>query len=137
MARQEEKKEKQKDSNSCGLWVEQSKRAYDRRLNELPDDEDSTEYEKQKETTKDFYRDADSLEYGNWDVKRSNVEKMAKEVNKLVDKRKNYSRRREFYEDADVTYINERNRKYNEKIARFYDDYTVEIQQNLERGTAL
>tara|TARA_R110002050_G_scaffold246357_1_gene384129 strand:+ start:1179 stop:1355 length:177 start_codon:yes stop_codon:yes gene_type:complete len=58
-------------------------------------------------------------------------------VNKLNERRGKYSRRRQFYEDADITYINERNRKYNEKIARAFDEYTTEIKQNLERGTAL
>jgi hypothetical protein len=52
-------------------------------------------------------------------------------------KRKDYSRRRTFQEDADVDYINEHNAKFNKKIKRAYDQYTVEIKQNLERGTAV
>ena len=40
-------------------------------------------------------------------------------------------------EDKDITYINERNRKFNEKIDRSYSKYTQEIKQNLERGTAI
>ena len=54
-----------------------------------------------------------------------------------IDKRSKYSRRREFQHDADVDYINERNMKFNRKTARFYDKYTAEIKQNLERGTAI
>lgn len=53
------------------------------------------------------------------------------------ERRKNFSRRRQYYEDEDITHISERNRKFNKKAQRAYDDYTVEIRNNLERGTAL
>jgi hypothetical protein len=52
-------------------------------------------------------------------------------------RRKEFSRRRTHLEDEDVTYINDRNRKFNKKLSRAYDSYTSEIKQNLERGTAL
>jgi pre-mRNA-splicing factor SYF2 len=51
--------------------------------------------------------------------------------------RKKFSRRRQEFDQEDVTYINERNKVFNKKIKRAYDKYTVEIRQNLERGTAL
>lgn len=54
-----------------------------------------------------------------------------------IETRSKYSRRRQFRHDADVDYINERNMKFNKKAARFYDPYTAEIKQNLERGTAI
>jgi len=41
------------------------------------------------------------------------------------------------FEGEEVSAINKRNKKFNEKIGRTYDKYTVEIRQNLERGTAL
>jgi len=62
---------------------------------------------------------------------------MMMDVNKQIEKRKQFSRRRQFYEEADVDYINERNRVFNKKIARAFDEYTTEIRQSLERGTAL
>jgi pre-mRNA-splicing factor SYF2 len=40
-------------------------------------------------------------------------------------------------DDADIDYINERNMKFNSKLERFYGEYTTEIKQNLERGTAV
>jgi hypothetical protein len=52
-------------------------------------------------------------------------------------RRSNWSRRRTFNEDADVTYINRRNEVFNKKIGRAFDGYTSEIRANLERGTAL
>ena len=37
----------------------------------------------------------------------------------------------------DVTYINEKNKQFNLKLARFYDKYTSEIRESFERGTAI
>lgn len=58
-------------------------------------------------------------------------------VAKAQERRAKFSRRRTFDEDADVSYINERNRIYNEKLERSFKAQTLEIKQNLERGTAL
>lgn len=54
-----------------------------------------------------------------------------------ISKREKYSRRRIYDDDADINFINERNMKFNKKLERFYGDYTEEIKQNLERGTAV
>ena len=54
-----------------------------------------------------------------------------------VEKKSKFSRRRGIKEDADVDYINDRNMRFNRKAARFYDQYTLETKQNLERGTAV
>ncbi|PVI02022.1 SYF2-domain-containing protein [Periconia macrospinosa] len=42
-------------------------------------------------------------------------------------------------EDAagDVTYINQKNKQFNDKLARFYNRYTSEIRESFERGTAI
>ncbi|KAJ1606546.1 putative GCIP-interacting protein [Cryptosporidium canis] len=37
----------------------------------------------------------------------------------------------------DVYYINQGNKRYNEKLDRAFSEYSMEIKQNLERGTAL
>ncbi|KAG9509992.1 Pre-mRNA-splicing factor syf2, partial [Fragariocoptes setiger] len=65
------------------------------------------------------------------------IERMIEDVNKQIETRSKRSRRRRFDDDADVDYINERNMKFNKKLERFYNKYTAEIKQNLERGTAL
>jgi hypothetical protein len=65
------------------------------------------------------------------------VDAMVKELEEQANRRSQFSRRRTHNEDADVTFINERNRNFNKKIARAFDKYTVEIKENLERGTAL
>lgn len=38
---------------------------------------------------------------------------------------------------GDVTYINQKNKQFNEKLARFYNKYTTEIRESFERGTAI
>jgi len=97
------------------------------------------EYEKQKsELGTDFYRGTQNLNYGN-EVKDSEarIEGLVKELKDQTDRRSKFSRRRTWYEDRDIDFINERNRKFNAKVARAFDPYTTEIRENLERGTAL
>ncbi len=58
----------------------------------------------------------------------------------IVDKqeaRTKNSRRRMTIESADIDHISDRNAAFNKKIKRAFDKYTVEIRQNLERGTAV
>jgi pre-mRNA-splicing factor SYF2 len=96
-------------------------------------------YEKQKaEAGENFYRDANHLGYAQGGtVPKEKVGDMVNELHVLMKRRQSYSRRRTYLEDADVDFINERNRKFNKKLGRAYDAYTVEIKQNLERGTAV
>ncbi len=71
------------------------------------------------------------------ELPEANIDRM---VNELVDrghKRKEFSRRRKFHEERDVDSINDRNEHFNRKIERAFGKYTVEIKNNLERGTAL
>ncbi|VDN37613.1 unnamed protein product [Dibothriocephalus latus] len=74
---------------------------------------------------------------GNEKDSRDAVERLANYVKEQSEKRAPYSRRRAFDNDADIDYINERNKRYNELLERHYGKYTAEIKQNLERGTAL
>jgi len=99
----------------------------------------TSEYEKAKATQPDFYRDANSLNYatGVQPPSAQNLDKMVHELNETIAKRDQFSRRRVYYEEADIDYINERNRNFNKKIARAFDPYTTEIKLNLERGTAI
>ena len=54
-----------------------------------------------------------------------------------MEKRKKHSRHRAYNPDEDTTYINDKNMRFNRKISRAYDEYTKDIKDNLERGTAL
>lgn len=69
--------------------------------------------------------------------KAARVEMMAKEVEDRIAKRNQFSRRRTHFEDKDVTAINERNEKFNQKLERNYAKYATQTKSNLERGTAL
>jgi len=110
--------------------------AYCRRMRTM--NFDPQEYKKAKETQKDFYRDANNLNYSQAPtLPQKNVNRMVDELERSIAKRALFTRRRTFYDDADIDYINERNRVFNKKIARAFDKSTVEIRQNLERGTAI
>ncbi|KAI9275221.1 SYF2 splicing factor-domain-containing protein [Helicostylum pulchrum] len=81
---------------------------------------------------------ANSLDYARLDDKPSEeaVNRLAAETKKQIIQRETRSRDRK-EESDDISWINEKNRVFNQKIARFYDKYTKEIRENLERGTAL
>jgi len=84
-------------------------------------------------------RDSNSLEYNASSDRPSEaaIENMVAELKQTKDRRAKFSRRRPHYEGADVDYISERNRVFNKKLKRYFDAYTVETRNNLERGTAL
>ncbi|OAL50625.1 SYF2-domain-containing protein [Pyrenochaeta sp. DS3sAY3a] len=44
---------------------------------------------------------------------------------------------RDDQDGGDVTYINQKNKQFNDKLSRFYNRYTKEIRDNFERGTAI
>lgn len=44
---------------------------------------------------------------------------------------------RDEQDGGDVTYINAKNKQFNDKLARFYNKYTSEIRDSFERGTAI
>lgn len=82
----------------------------------------------------------DPLAYGTAETYQPSEERVDALVGSLADieqKRNKFSRRRQHYEEDEITYINERNRVFNRKVARTFDKYTSEIKNNLERGTAL
>ena len=64
------------------------------------------------------------------------MDRMVAELDERSRIRSNFSRRREVFEEEHTTHINESNRKFNKKLSRAYDKYTVELRQSLERGTA-
>ncbi|OAF64197.1 Pre-mRNA-splicing factor syf2, partial [Intoshia linei] len=63
------------------------------------------------------------------------VDNMVKDLNKQIDKRSTYHRRRRYNPEETVDFINEKNRLLNKKMEYFYGKYTKETKENLERGT--
>ncbi|EJU05676.1 SYF2-domain-containing protein [Dacryopinax primogenitus] len=91
----------------------------------------------QRQASEDLYRDANSLAYADNKPSEEAIDRVVSKLNMDMDRRGKFSRKRLNEDDGDVTYINERNRVFNKKIARYYDKYTAEIRASFERGTAL
>ena len=53
------------------------------------------------------------------------------------EKKKKWSRHRTNYDESDVTYINERNRRFNARVERVLKDYIAPVRESLERGSAV
>jgi len=99
---------------------------------------DMKNYEEQKQIMgEDFYPSTNTLIQGAHYPSKEAIDRMVQEQEKLTDKRMKYHRRRLYDPDAPIDFINERNRKFNAKIERYFGEYTDEIKQNLERGTAV
>ena len=62
---------------------------------------------------------------------------LAGEMKRRIEKQAKKKRERMDFEETDVSSINKRNKRFNQKISRNFDKHTAEIRQNLERGTAL
>ncbi|KAF9579557.1 hypothetical protein BGW38_004137 [Lunasporangiospora selenospora] len=85
-----------------------------------------------------FYRDANSVAFLSDDKPNQlAVDRMAADVVKQMDARARFSKRKSNKDEGEVTYINDANQRFNQKISRFYDKHTKEIRDNFERGTAL
>ncbi|KAI0696523.1 SYF2-domain-containing protein [Cytidiella melzeri] len=91
----------------------------------------------QRLAAESLYRDANSLLYADNKPSEEAIDRVISKLNADIDKKKKFSRKRNNEDDGDITYINERNKVFNKKIARYYDKYTTEIRASFERGTAL
>ncbi|XP_049413088.1 uncharacterized protein LOC125876029 [Solanum stenotomum] len=110
--------------------------AYKKRTKNVAVDVD--EYNRMKETDPEFYREASSLQYGKAPkLSDDKIERMVKELKDRDEKSQSFSRRRKFHEEKDIDSINDRNEHFNKKIERAFGKYTLEIKNNLERGSAL
>ncbi|KAG1714293.1 Pre-mRNA-splicing factor syf2 [Nymphon striatum] len=96
------------------------------------------QYNEAKEKLGDaFYPTKDTLIHGIHKDNKESVDRMVGDLDRQLEKKAKFSRRRMHNDDEDIDYINERNMKFNKKLERFYSQYTKEIKQNLERGTAV
>lgn len=133
----EKKKKKKNPDFGFSTFEAQTARQYSRLVKNMPA-RDMNKYEKQKdELGEAFYGGPNTVLHGLVKDTPSAINKMVKDLEQQIDRRKKYSRRRIYNDDADVDFINERNSKFNKKLERFYGEHTAEIKQNLERGTAI
>lgn len=87
-----------------------------------------------------FYSTADSTAFVENKPQKEAVDRLVEDIRKAEEARlkKRRERQRQDGDDGgDVTYINKKNKQFNDKLKRFYDKYTGEIRENFERGTAM
>ena len=88
----------------------------------------------------DDENDGEILVYGGEGrVSQQAMDNMVSELEAVEKRRSKYRRRRTFDEDrADVNFINEGNRLFNQTLDKYFDKFESvnEIKENLERGTA-
>ena len=134
-----EKSRKKEEIKSTFGWqaftAEATHRAYEKRLKKLPTNHSSS----RSSGPADSHLEENPLDYGKsgTDVTKSGLDRLTKDIEDREEARKNFSKRRMNFEASDVDYINDKNAIYNKKLKRAFDKYTVEIRQNLERGTAV
>uniref|UniRef100_A0A8C5PPH5 Pre-mRNA-splicing factor SYF2 n=1 Tax=Leptobrachium leishanense TaxID=445787 RepID=A0A8C5PPH5_9ANUR len=134
--RWERKKKRKNPDNGFSDYAAAHLRQYQRLTRQIKPDLEEYERDKEKHG-EDFYPTSDSLYHGTHVPSQQGIDRMVSDLEKQIEKREKYSRRRAYNDDADIDYINERNAKFNKKAERFYGKYTAEIKQNLERGTAV
>jgi len=112
-------------------------RKYETLTKQMKPDLESYERSKEKLGSAAF-PGAHNLLYGcNDKVSERGMDRMVADMEQQMEKRSKFHRRRQHNDETDIDYINERNMKFNQKAERFYGQYTKEIKQNLERGTAV
>eukprot|EP01064_Diplonema_japonicum_P004711 TRINITY_DN13094_c0_g1_i1.p1 TRINITY_DN13094_c0_g1~~TRINITY_DN13094_c0_g1_i1.p1 ORF type:complete len:259 (+),score=90.76 TRINITY_DN13094_c0_g1_i1:59-778(+) len=139
------KKRKKEEGQASHGWemfnIDTQVKTYKKRINRVHDSFGDGLQKKNEEDKALFEADpskADDLEYSIVDDPTDAMRSRLKtELAVTESRRGTFSRRRAFDEDADVDYINDRNKKFNDKLKRHFDPFTTEIRQNLERGTAL
>lgn len=134
-------KKKRKPNPDDGFidFESQTARQYNRLVKNQFTTPDMDKYQKARNDVGDeiFYGTAHSISQGSHKDKPKAIDNMVNDLEQQIMKRKSFSRRRTHNDDADIDYINEKNARFNKKLERFYGEYTAEIKQNLERGTAI
>lgn len=130
------KKNKKNPDPGFSDYEQAAIRQYNRLVKNIKPNMDSYETSKDK-LGPAFYGDRNTILHGLHEDKKEAIDKMVDDLEKQIAKRDKYSRRRMHNDDADIDYINERNAKFNQKLERFYGEYTRETKLNLERGTAI
>ena len=134
--RQDRKKKKGNPDVGFSDFEQATVRQYNRLVKEIKPN--MQEYDRVKTEMGDaFYAEKNTIVHGLHKDTPEAVNRMVEDLQKQIEKREKYSRRRRLDDDADIDYINDRNMRFNKKLERFYGQYTTDIKQNLERGTAI
>lgn len=86
-----------------------------------------------------FYATADSTSFAQNKPDKAAVDRLVADINRAEAQslKKRKERQGKDGDDGDITYINEKNKQFNQKLARFYDKYTTDIRDSFERGTMI
>ncbi|KAK1750744.1 SYF2 splicing factor-domain-containing protein [Echria macrotheca] len=88
-----------------------------------------------------FYSAAESTTFAEHKPDRAAVDRLVESMKKAEEaalkKRRERMAANKEDDGGDVTYINEKNKQFNQKLARFYNKYTAEIRESFERGTMI
>lgn len=157
------KKAAARDNNAFQDFRAESNKIYKRQLRNLPADMDKYERDKMEAIEKaaasggldivetedgemiavdkdgTFYSTADSTTFINNKPDKAAVDRLVDDMKKAEENRlkKRRERMAQNGDDGDVTYINEKNKQFNQKLDRFYNKYTAEIRDSFERGTMI
>ncbi|XP_012554971.1 pre-mRNA-splicing factor SYF2 [Hydra vulgaris] len=134
-----ERKKRKKNNQDPGFidYATSQLRQYDRLTKQMKPNLETYQQTKKK-MGDSIFPGAHNLMYGGKNrPSEEAIDRMVGDLEQQIAKRSKYHRRRQHHEDADVDYINEKNMKFNQKAERYYGQYTREIKDNLERGTAI
>ncbi|KAH8805542.1 SYF2 splicing factor-domain-containing protein [Xylogone sp. PMI_703] len=157
------KKAAHRDDQAFQDYRQDSKKVYKRQIRSLKPDMDHYEQEKMKAIEKaaasggleivetddgelvavdkngTFYSSAESTGFVENKPDKAAVDRLVKDLQQAEEARLRKRRERMGAngDDGDVTYINEKNKQFNQKLSRFYNKYTAEIRDSFERGTMI
>ncbi|KAK0511648.1 hypothetical protein JMJ35_006221 [Cladonia borealis] len=157
-----EKKEKHREDVAFQDYTQDARKIYKRQLRELQPDLEGYEKEKAAAVQKaarsggleivetddgelvavdrngTFYSTADTTDFIENKPEKAAVDRLVNDLRKAEDTRLRKRRDRgKGEDDGDVTFINDKNKQFNQKLARFYNKYTAEIRDSFERGTMI
>ncbi|CAI4226238.1 unnamed protein product [Auanema sp. JU1783] len=131
------RKRKKNPDQGFSSYDEMTLRQHSRLTSNLNPDMKSYKQMRQVVGEEQFYPGVNTLIHGSHYPTQAAMEKLAGDVKGQAKRREQFHRRRMFDPDAPIDYINERNKRFNEKLEKFYGKYTEDIKEDLERGTAI
>ncbi|KAI0013701.1 SYF2-domain-containing protein [Xylariaceae sp. FL0662B] len=161
--RRVKKKAAHRDNNTFQDYTAESNKVYKRQIRDLAPDLERYEKDKMAAIEKaaasggleiietengeliavdkdgSFYSTADSTSFVENKPDKAAVDRLVSDLKKAEETRlrKRRERMAQNGDDGDITYINEKNKQFNQKLSRFYNKYTAEIRDSFERGTMI
>ncbi|KAJ0290120.1 pre-mRNA-splicing factor syf2 [Colletotrichum noveboracense] len=143
------KKEAHRDNNAFQDYTAESNKIYKRQLRNIAPDMEK--YEKDKMAAIERAAASGGLDIVETEdgeliavdkdgkPDKAAIDRLVEDLRRAEENRlkKRKDRMAQNGDDGDVTYINEKNKQFNQKLARFYNKYTAEIRDSFERGTMI